>query len=170
MTDRTPFNPLYHGQLNELEDGRVSVVFERQFAHSIEKVWRAISDPDELAHWFPGIKLDQKVGGSFKIWFGEGCEGPAHVEGQVTAYDPPNLLQLGGMRYELTANKDGCLLRFSDILMFDEIRTRQLFALSVLGGWHNYMDMLGDALNGKEVLEKPELDYSTVQVPGWKFL
>lgn len=34
-------------------NGRPAVRFERTYAHSVDRVWAAVSDPEELAHWFP---------------------------------------------------------------------------------------------------------------------
>ena len=33
--------------------GKAVVRFERRLAHAPEKVFRAISDPAEMRHWFP---------------------------------------------------------------------------------------------------------------------
>ena len=33
-------------------DGRPALSFERRLAHPVERVWRAVSEPDELARWF----------------------------------------------------------------------------------------------------------------------
>lgn len=37
----------------ETIDGRPALRFERTLAHSVERVWRAISEPAELECWFP---------------------------------------------------------------------------------------------------------------------
>jgi hypothetical protein len=34
-------------------DDRPTLRFERRYDHGVERVWRAITDPDELRHWFP---------------------------------------------------------------------------------------------------------------------
>ena len=33
-------------------DGRPALRFERRLAHPIERVWRAVTEPAELARWF----------------------------------------------------------------------------------------------------------------------
>jgi uncharacterized protein YndB with AHSA1/START domain len=170
MTNRDIFDHSRHGTVGELDDGRVLVAFERQLPHPIEKVWRAITDPAELASWFPGINIELTLGGEFQIWFGGGYEGPAEVSGSVLELDPPNLLQLGSMRYELTRTDSGCQLRFTDILHFDDKRSRQQFAVSVLGGWHAHLDRLSKVLDEIKVEDVPEPDYSVLDVPGWEVL
>jgi uncharacterized protein YndB with AHSA1/START domain len=83
------------GSVGTLEDGRKFVLFERHLSYSIEEAWGAISDPDRLADWFSGFKLECRVGGRFEIWFSEQCEGSAHVTGTVTQCEPPNVLECG---------------------------------------------------------------------------
>ena len=33
-------------------DGRPALRFERRLKHSVERVWRAVTEPAELARWF----------------------------------------------------------------------------------------------------------------------
>ena len=40
------------GTLDNIDD-RPTLRFERHYDHDVERVWRAITDPDELRHWFP---------------------------------------------------------------------------------------------------------------------
>ena len=35
------------------DEGRTVLRFERRLAHAPDKVWRAVTEPSELAHWFP---------------------------------------------------------------------------------------------------------------------
>jgi uncharacterized protein YndB with AHSA1/START domain len=37
----------------EIVDDRSALTFERRLSHSVERVWRAVTEPAELAHWFP---------------------------------------------------------------------------------------------------------------------
>ena len=156
------------GSLGTLEDGRKYVLFKRYLPHPIDKVWAAITDPDHLADWFPGMKLECRVGGKFEIWFGEQCEGPAHVTGTVTRNEPPNVLECGTMRYELASEGIGCSLTFSDILHYEGPRSESDVINSVLGGWHKYLDMLAFYLKaGKgDPRDELEFDYSKVQIHG----
>jgi uncharacterized protein YndB with AHSA1/START domain len=47
----------------ETIDGRPALRFERRLAHSVERVWRAVSEPAELARWFPA------AAGSMPSWW-----------------------------------------------------------------------------------------------------
>ena len=155
------------GAVGTLDDGRTVVGFERKLGHPIERVWRAITDPEQLASWFPGFEFESGQGGHYEIRFGGDCDGPPHVEGTVVAYDPPNVLQCGTIRWELEAVGTACLLMFSDVLQFHEGRWDAEITNSVLGGWHRYLDLLEQSLGSTGPdLDTPEPDYSKIDVPG----
>jgi uncharacterized protein YndB with AHSA1/START domain len=51
------------GTVFETEEGRVAIRFVRLVPHPPEKVWRAITDPEQLAVWFPAVvELDRAAG------------------------------------------------------------------------------------------------------------
>lgn len=68
--------------------------FERPLEHSAERVWRAITEPEELRHWFP---LSEPF--------------------QITESDPPRLLAGtwygDALRFELRPDGAGCVLVFT---------------------------------------------------------
>ena len=71
------------GRLQTIDE-RPALVFERRLRHSVERVWRAISDPDELERWFlsrPG--WTPRPGERWKA-MGE--------PGEIVECEPPNLL------------------------------------------------------------------------------
>lgn len=153
------------GVADKLEDGRIRVRFERRLNHPVERVWAALVDGDELAKWFPEVKLEPRPGGRFEIEFGsrEGgdCEGCSVVRGEIERFDPPRLLQCGTMRWELEPDGNDCLLRFSDVVVVEDERGDHETAKSVLGGWHWYLDALEAALAGSFVdRAKPEVEYT----------
>ena len=163
-------------------DGLPCVFFERHLVHSVEKVWAAIAEPEQRAAWVPGIQFEPTLGARFDIWFGDECDGPSHASGTIGACEPLRLLQVGSIRLELTpggpsgpsrsgrsgrSGKERCLLRFSDVLWYDEKRTKRQFANAVLAGWHQFLDRLELWLDdGQVALRLPEPDYSTIDVPG----
>ena len=156
-----------HGTVHHLPDGRVQVRFERQLLYPVQTVWAALTEQAQLDVWMPGVRFEARQGGKYEIWFGGDCEGPAHISGAVEAFEPPYVLQLGTIRWELSETADGCLLGFTDVLVFQEGRSDAEITNSVLGGWHNYLDLLEDALAGRPVNhEQPEPDYAAREVPG----
>ncbi len=165
------------GKVEKLADGSDQVSFTRSSTHSIDEIWSCITEPDRLTGWFPGFRLEQKTGGAFEIWFDGKCEGPAHVTGMVSRYEPPQpsgnegtreaVLECGSLRYVLTSAGTGCTILFTDILHFDNIRTRAEFCNSVLGGWHQFLDGLEAALDNLPFdRSQPEFDYAPIDVPG----
>ena len=97
--------------------------FERRYPHPVEKVWRAVSEPAELAQWFPcavEVGGELRVGAPLRFAFPDEVGG-MEIDGQVTALDPPHLLAFtwgpDELRFELEPDgEQGCLLRFTDVL------------------------------------------------------
>jgi uncharacterized protein YndB with AHSA1/START domain len=95
--------------------GRPVLRFARRLAHPPEKVWRAITDPAELANWFPAtVDIEPRVGGTMRFTF-EGEEQPA--TGEILEIDPPKVLAYSWsddvLRFELVPDGSGCRLLFS---------------------------------------------------------
>ena len=92
-------------------DGRPALRIERRFAHSVERVWRAVTEPAELARWFVAEA-------PWKPEEGEVFEAEGET-GRITALQPPHLIAWtwGVERYcfELTPESDGCLLVFTHV-------------------------------------------------------
>ncbi len=156
------------GSVHKNDNGDTFVQFVRHLPFSPEEVWAAITDPDSLAAWFPGFELEHREGGRFQIWFGGECEGPAHVSGTVTVFDPPHRLQCGTMTWLLEAADGTCRLTFTDIVRFNQDHRGDFeITNSVLAGWHFYMDQLEASLNGTlDPRDTLEYDYAQVDVEG----
>jgi uncharacterized protein YndB with AHSA1/START domain len=79
------------GQLREHE-GRWQLRFTRRLAHPPERVWRALTERDELAVWFPSaIEGERRVGAPLRFVFAHAGVDP--IDGEMLAYDPPSLLE-----------------------------------------------------------------------------
>ena len=129
--------------------------FERRLAHPIEKVWRAVSEPSELAHWFPcSVEADElRVGAALRFVFPEEVGGMT-MDGEVTALEPPRLLAFtwgeDELRFELEPHGDGgTLLRFSDVIAEQDKAARDA------AGWDVCLARLDQRLAG-ETAEPPE--------------
>ncbi len=126
-------------------DGRDVLRFERRLAHPVAKVWRAVTDPAELAHWFPAtVEVDLRVGGRMRFTFPRGEMDPSG--GSVTELDPPRVFAFtwngDTLRTELSADGDGCLLVFT--YTFDD----RVMAASYATGWQTCLGALARALGG----------------------
>ncbi|QXC60797.1 SRPBCC family protein [Aquihabitans sp. G128] len=133
------------------DGGRHRIRFQRLLPHPVERVWAALTEPDELAAWFPTtIEGDLEPGASLRFGFRGTADASLGFTGAVVAVDPPRLLAfLWGtdeLRMELEPTTDGgCLLTFTD-------------TVDVLGhsarnaaGWHVCLDRLPEHLGGAEV-------------------
>jgi uncharacterized protein YndB with AHSA1/START domain len=126
-------------------DGRPALRFERRLAHPIDVVWRAVTEPAELAHWFPGaVGVDLRLGG--RMTFAD--EGFTSQEGEVTELDPPRVFAFSwgddDLRFELepTDGGAGCVLRFTHVIDASDRAARDA------AGWHVCLDLLERHLAG----------------------
>ena len=124
--------------------------FERRLPHPVEKVWRAVSEPAELAHWFPcAVEVGElRVGAPVRFVFPDEVGG-MEMDGEVTACEPPRRLAFtwgeDELRFELEPDGDGCLLRFTDVLGDQDKAARDA------AGWEVCLARLGQSLAGEEI-------------------
>jgi uncharacterized protein YndB with AHSA1/START domain len=90
-------------------EGRHVLSMERRFDHPVEKVWRAITDPREMAHWFPSlVEIDFRVGGAIRFF---GDSRALDMEGRILELDPPWLFMYAWgdstLRFELVPDEAG---------------------------------------------------------------
>ncbi|MFG1707397.1 SRPBCC domain-containing protein [Nonomuraea sp. M3C6] len=108
-------------------DGRTTVRMQRRLPHPPAKIWRALTQPEHLAHWFPAeVTLDgDRITYSF---------GP---DGRITQNDPPNVFAhtwgTDELRWEL--QPDGPDGRHS-LLTFTHTFDDRHGAASFTSGWH----------------------------------
>src|SRR5712671_5017797 len=70
-------------------EGRPTLRFERRLAHPVAAVWSAITDPGELAQWFPStVSGELRAGSGLSFSFPEHPD-VADMKGSVTDFDPP---------------------------------------------------------------------------------
>jgi len=118
--------------------------FTRRLAHSPEKVWRAIVEPEHRDAWFPQrVVGDWAVGAPLKFESDYG-----DFDGEVLAFEPPQLVEFrwgtDQIRLEVRPDGDGTLLTLLDT--FDELGK----AARDAAGWHVCLDGLESSLDGKK--------------------
>jgi uncharacterized protein YndB with AHSA1/START domain len=128
------------------DGGRSALRMERRFPHPVEKVWRALTDPAELGHWFPSqVEIDLVPGG--KVRFVEESDEYPSIDGEITDLDPPRLIAYtwddDHLRWELRPDGDGCLLTLTHT--FDD----RYGAASFASGWTGCLDVLDLRLAGE---------------------
>jgi uncharacterized protein YndB with AHSA1/START domain len=172
----TPDTTSKRGDLGTVEKaaGRHVIRFERPLAHPIEKVWGALTEPEQLAGWLAAAdELELREGGRVALrWLNSGSreeweeygvilpddfdpQAPEIVRGTVTAVDPPRLLEFdtdrhGIMRWELREEGSGSTLTFTNI---PPEGFPEEMAAQVLSGWHQHLDALSEALAGHPMVD-----------------
>jgi uncharacterized protein YndB with AHSA1/START domain len=124
----------------ETIDGKPAVRFERVYPHAVERVWRMVTVPEEMAAWFPSsVELDLREGGAMAFTFEE-HEVDA-MTGRVVELEPPRVFAfLWGeelLRFELAAEGDGCRLTLTHHISNPDEAARNA------AGWHVCLDKLG---------------------------
>lgn len=157
----TPF----HSQTsNSAADGTVETQgdslilrFERYLHHTIEEVWAAITEPEQLVAWLAEADVELSLGGHVRLrWLNTDEHGNRHedsvvMNATITQLEPPRLLEYAGdrhgvLRWELREEASGCILTFSSTLPTPVDRLAESLA-----GWHTHLDFLAEALDGQAV-------------------
>lgn len=140
-------------------DGGAILRFDRRYPHPVERVWRAVTEPSEMATWFPSQVIGERVVGAELIFDDDVKRAAARAAGEPTrddgawfrgtvlAYEPPTLFEFtwGGerLRIELTPDGDGTRMLFTQVLSHPSVAARNG------AGWHM-------CLAGLDVLLAPD--------------
>jgi uncharacterized protein YndB with AHSA1/START domain len=135
------------GTLETLGDGRRRMRFERRVRHPIDRVWRAITQPDEIEAWLARAEIDLRPDGRIYLeWLntdehGQRYEG-AELTGTITRLEPPRLIEYssdahGLLTWELSEAGDETDLVFTCVVELPDDQ-----ALDNLSGWHVHLDFL----------------------------
>jgi uncharacterized protein YndB with AHSA1/START domain len=123
----------------ETVNGRPALRFERRLNHSIERVWRAVTDPAELARWFV----------SEAPWTpqpGEVFEAGGET-GRIVALEPPRLIAwtwgVEAYSFEIIPDGEGCILVFTHVF-----NPRLGPGWQHAAGWEAYLHRLDAHLAG----------------------
>jgi uncharacterized protein YndB with AHSA1/START domain len=122
--------------------GDVSVLrYRRHLSHSREKVWRALTEDEHLAGWFPTTIEGQRAAGAALHFSFRQSEGEP-FDGEMLVFDPPSVMELRWaddvLRFELAAVEDenGCVLDLT--VTFPEYGK----AARDAAGWHVCLEQL----------------------------
>jgi uncharacterized protein YndB with AHSA1/START domain len=131
--------------------GKPVLRFERWLAHPPAKVWRAITDPAEAAHWFPAlIETELEVGARMRFTFPEVAPVDGTSEGEILELDPPKVYafrwKVDVLRFELVAEGAGTRLVFTQTIS-DDGWAAPLTAGRSAAGWDVCLDALAAQLD-----------------------
>lgn len=137
----------------ERGDGTVTVRFTRLLPHPPEKVWRALTETEHLAAWFPTTIEGAFTPGAPLVFRFTTVAMPP-MSGQVISCEPPKLLEFTWddetLRFELDAHESGTRLDFT--ATFAEVGK----AARDAAGWHVCLEHLADSINGQAGDPGPE--------------
>lgn len=139
------------GTLEQVGD-RWRLRFVRRLPHPQEKVWRAITEFDHLASWFPSnVHGERAEGAALRFVFRE--NEAEDMDGEIVVYDPLHVFEFTWgedlLRFELAPDGDGTVLTFTDTI--DE----QGRGARDGGGWHVCLAALISHLDGTDEGQPP---------------
>jgi len=144
----TDYQPTKANEDTEVRrDGeRYTLVFVRELKHAPEKVWEALTDPDQLREWAP-FDPDRNLGatGEAKLSL-VGAESEEVSTSEVLHADAPRLLEYtwagDTVRWELEPTATGTRLS-----LFHTVQDR-VWLPKVAAGWHICLDVAERAIAG----------------------
>lgn len=132
-----------YGTVEQRDDGKWQLRFTRTLPHPREKVWRAITEPQHLKHWFPTTIDGERVAGAPLRFSFPKNEAPP-MEGEMLAYEPESFVELRWgpdiLRLELRSVEDG-----TELTLLDTLEERGKAARDA-AGWHACLEALEVAL------------------------
>lgn len=122
--------------------------FRRPLDHDAQRVWRALTEPDDLAAWFPdGIDGEWRVGA--RLTFGSEQVGTFH--GEVLRCEPPAVLEYTWgtdvLRWTIEPTDGGC------VLSLEHTFAEQGKAARDGAGWHACLDALEARVDGRDAID-----------------
>ena len=114
-----------------------TLTFTRRLAHPPEKVWRAVTEREHQAAWFPQEIVGERRAGASLRFVSPMNDG---FDGEMLVFDPPSVMELtwgaDRLRIELQPDGTGTLLTLTDT--FGELGK----AARDAAGWHECLDRL----------------------------
>jgi uncharacterized protein YndB with AHSA1/START domain len=167
MTTREQYTPGPAADARVEKDGETwTLVLVRELHHSPNKVWQALTDPNELRDWAP-YDADTNLGtaGTKVKLTTVGAPSPHVVETTVKRADAPKVLEFewggGDLRWELQAHGAGTRLT-----LWAKI-DRRYIAMGA-AGWHICLDVLDHLLDGDPIGRMAGME--VMKFEGWQRL
>lgn len=136
----------------ETVGGRPAVRFERRLRNPVDAVWRMVTEPGELRHWFPcAVELDLRIAGAMTFTFAP----DSTLAGEVLELEPPHRFAFRWgedvLRFELAPDGGGTRLTLVHVLNEEG----EPAAAKTAAGWHLCLDALERRLGGEHDGEPP---------------
>ena len=144
-----------------------TLTFVRHYPYPVERLWRAITDPETTRLWWAEADIELRVGGRFNLRWLNGPEDELEWwPGEITALHLGSVVEHtntvhGLLRWELEPEPGGTRLTFTNVVTPLE---EQGLSMS-LAGWHAHLDHLLEAIEGRE----PDWPtWHVVHFPAWE--
>lgn len=127
------------------------VRFDLLLEHEIDKVWAALTEPQQLVKWLADADIEPVPGGQLQLRF---SNTGSVINGQVTQVGPPHLFEFTWtspgeaaslVRWELSQAREGTRL-----ILTHTLNTCTHLA-EMLAGWHTHLEGLPRAILGHHV-------------------
>jgi len=136
------------GEILRDDDGRVGLRFERTLSHPPERVWRALTESDQLRHWMPcDIVGPREQGAEVMVPFWDDVAAKYAIEdpiltGRIVTWDPPSrfVWEWDDELLTFVLEPDGAGTR---LILTVRIGTKAPGAGLVAAGYHVCLDQLG---------------------------
>jgi uncharacterized protein YndB with AHSA1/START domain len=134
-----------HGELRN--DGeRCAVGFRRLYDFTVEELWSALTDPEQLERWLAHApRFDREAGGQVELVFGD-WSGDQRASGRIRTWEEPRVLEYewrfpgeeeSVVRFELHPQE------FGTLLVLDHRQLDRAAGAGYSAGWHAHLDALG---------------------------
>ena len=136
-------------------------VSSAKLAHPVERVWAALTEPEELIGWLGSVDIDPVEGGAVELrWLNTDEDTPSFTARSPSSRAPtpardrlrPHVVEADERGHRLPAH----------LHEHDPVPNEYLALL--LPGWHSHLDFLADALAGRPV------DWDHWPLDHWKVL
>ncbi len=136
------------GTITKEKEG-FKVVFERILAHSIQHVWEAITDPEQLRVWFTDVEMELKPQSPMRIIFRD--QDRSITNGKVIEVKPPT-------RFVWTWETELAVWELSELgqnqtrLVFTYSKMEEKYAVGAAGGFDTVLERLQAFLGGDKTV------------------
>lgn len=143
-----------YGTIEHLDGDRWQLRFTRTLPHPQDKVWRALTEPAQLARWFPStIEGELLAGAGLRFSFPE-TVGIDPIAGKMLACEPGSVMEFSWgpdvVRLELRPVEGG-----TELTLLDTLDERGKAARDG-AGWHTCLANLAYELDG---VKAPDSDW-----------
>ncbi|MBP1849037.1 SRPBCC family protein [Rhizobium halophytocola] len=133
--------------MSDAEVETLSVVVEREFAHSPDKIWRALTQPQLIAEWLMKNEFAPVVGHAFTLraeWGSVTCRVETVEPNRRLAYSWDAKGLDSTVTWTLTPTETGTHLRMEQVGFRPE---RPQFFEGARAGWPRFLDNLEQVLS-----------------------